>query len=511
MAFKRAVLNYFAERDVDAQNPDWLARDSRPRQALWRRAGFAYGVTLLASVLALAGAVAAPQAEYVLCGIAVLIAAAIGGLRTAVLAIGITTLGLLALPLWLAPDLDPFRLIAFLGLAVIAAAFGERYHASSRRSERAIAETQAREAHLQSIIETVPEAMIVIDEMGIIQSFSRTAERLFGYAAADVTDKNINMLMPSPYREAHDGYLEHYRSTGERRIIGVGRVVVGERRDGSTFPMELAVGEMNSNGRRFFTGFVRDLTERQESQARLQELQAELVHMSRFTALGEMSSALAHELNQPLSAISNYLNGVRRMMTRDGVDPAMADAVGKAADQALRAGDIIRRLRDFVSRGETEKAEESVTKLVQEASTLALIGAKSLGIHVRLDVDPSAPTVYASGVQIQQVLVNLIRNAVEAMADSSERRLTVRSAPAPGRMVEISVEDTGPGLDRTVRERLFQPFVTTKESGMGVGLSICRTIVEAHGGVIRADDNDYGGVTFRFTLPASADDDGKDS
>src|SRR5690606_6555419 len=242
----------------------------------------------------------------------------------------------------------------------------------------------AREAHLKSILDTIPEAMIVIDERGIMRSFSSAAERLFGYAAEEVIGKNVKILMPSPYREGHDGYIHRYLQTGERRIIGVGRVVVGERRDGSTFPMELAVGEMNSNGRRFFTGFVRDLTERQESQARLQELQEELVHMSRFTALGEMSAALAHEPNQPLSAISNYLNGVRRMMTRDGADPAMADAVGKAADQALRAGDIIRRLRDFVSRGETEKAEESVTKLVQEASTLALIGAKSLGIHVRL-------------------------------------------------------------------------------------------------------------------------------
>jgi two-component system sensor kinase FixL len=219
-----------------------------------------------------------------------------------------------------------------------------------------------------------------------------------------------------------------------------------------------------------------------------------------------MSSALAHELNQPLSAISNYLNGVRRMMDRAGADPAMSDAVGKAAEQALRAGDIIRQLRDFVSRGETGKAEESVARLVQEASTLALIGAKSLAIRTKLDLDPSVPTVYASDVQVQQVLVNLIRNAVEAMSVSGDRRLTVRSAPAPGGMVEISVEDTGPGLDRTVRERLFQPFVTTKETGMGVGLSICRTIVEAHGGVIRADDNEHGGVTFRFTLPAKPGD-----
>ncbi len=186
------------------------------------------------------------------------------------------------------------------------------------------------------------------------------------------------MLMPSPYREKHDGYLERYLTTGERRIIGIGRVVVGERKDGSTFPMELAVGEMRSSDQRFFTGFIRDLTERQKTEARLQELQSELVHISRLTAMGEMASTLAHELNQPLSAIANYLKGSRRLL--EGKDDErsvmMRDALDKAADQALRAGQIIRRLRDFVARGESERRVESVAKLVEEASALALVGAK---------------------------------------------------------------------------------------------------------------------------------------
>ena len=262
--------------------------------------------------------------------------------------------------------------------------------------------------------------MIVIDEHGLIQSFSAAAERLFGYAAADVMGKNVKMLMPSPYREDHDGYLDRYLRTGERRIIGIGRVVVGQRHDGSTFPMELAVGEMHVRNRRFFTGFVRDLTERQETEARLQELQSELVHMSRLTAMGEMASALAHELNQPLSAIANYMKGSRRLLANSSDDSAslVRDAMDKAADQALRAGEIIRRLRDFVARGESERRVEDVKKLVEEASALALVGAKDKGVRVRFRFAPGFDFVLADKVQVQQVLLNLMRNAIEAMEDS---------------------------------------------------------------------------------------------
>jgi two-component system sensor kinase FixL len=203
-----------------------------------------------------------------------------------------------------------------------------------------------------------------------VQSLSAAAERLFGYAAAEVLGKNVKMLMPSPYRGDHDGYLQRYKDTGERRIIGIGRVVVGERKDGSTFPLELNVGEMKTGQQRFFTGFIRDLTERQVTEARLQELQSELVHVSRLTAMGEMASALAHELNQPLSAIANYMKGSRRLL-EDSADehaPVVREAMDKAAEQALRAGQVIRRLRDFVARGESERRVEDVRKLVEEAS-----------------------------------------------------------------------------------------------------------------------------------------------
>ena len=194
------------------------------------------------------------------------------------------------------------------------------------------------------------------------------------------------MLMPSPYREQHDTYLARYFATGEKKVIGRGRVVVGLRKDGSTFPMELAVGEMVSGGDRSFTGFVRDLTERQATQQRLQDMQAELIHMSRFTAMGEMASTLAHELNQPLTAVASYLNGCRRLL--DGTESVhnlmLRDAIDRAADQALRAGQIIRRLRQFVARGESERQVESLPKLIEEASALALVGVKETGVRGQL-------------------------------------------------------------------------------------------------------------------------------
>jgi two-component system sensor kinase FixL len=319
-----------------------------------------------------------------------------------------------------------------------------------------------------------------------------------------VIGRNVRMLMPNPYREAHDGYIGRYLATGERRIIGIGRVVVGERKDGSTFPMELSVGEMRSGDRRFFTGFVRDLSERQATEARLQELQSELVHISRLTAMGEMASTLAHELNQPLSAIANYMKGSRRLLesATDDVSQKVRDAIDKAGAQALRAGEIIRRLRDFVSRGESERRVESLAKLIEEASALALVGAKEHGVRVTFRFDPRADFVLADRVQIQQVLLNLMRNAVDAMTESARRELVLSTTALPENVVEIAVADTGPGIAEEVAEQLFKPFVTTKREGMGVGLSISRTIIDTHGGRIWAGANPGGGTIFRFTLQA---------
>lgn len=364
---------------------------------------------------------------------------------------------------------------------------------------------RTREGHLRSILDTIPDAMIVIDGRGIMQFFSSAAERQFGYSEQEAIGQNVSMLMPNPDSARHDGYLDRYRSTGERHIIGIGRIVTGKRKDGTTFPMHLSIGEMRSGGELHFTGFVRDLTEYQQTQARLQELQSELVHVSRLSAMGEMASALAHELNQPLAAISNYMKGSRRLLTEMS-DPNLSKietAMDRAAEQAIRAGQIIRRLRDFVSRGESEKRVERLSKLIEEAGALGLTGAREQSVSLHFTLDPDWDLVLVDRVQIQQVLVNLFRNALEAMAHSEKRELVVTNTRVADDMIEIAVSDTGHGIGDSHQTSLFQTFFTTKETGMGVGLSISRTIVEAHGGRMWAENNSSGGATFRFTLPAA--------
>jgi len=445
----------------------------------------------------------------------VLIAAGLGGIGPGLVATALSLIfGMLLIghgALSGAPALDA---VVFAVVGVGISWLGELLRRTRIRSRRHAKDLHAREAHLRSILDSVPDATVVIDEAGIMQSFSAAAERLFGHREAEVAGKNVSMLMPSPFREEHDHFIARYLATGEKRIIGIDRVVTGQRKDGSTFPMKLEVGEMRSGDRRFFTGFVRDLTERQRTERQLQELQTELAQLSRLTAMGEMASTLAHEINQPLSAVSNYLQGCNRLL--EGIDHPNAakvrDALAETIKQTLRAGQIIRQLREFVTHGETERHAEDVNKLVEEASALALVGAKEEGVKPMFRCDYHLGPVMVEKVQIQQVLLNLMRNAIESMEGCERKELSVATARADagkdekGRaMVEVSVADTGGGISDVIATRLFQPFVTTKPAGMGVGLSISKRIIEAHGGRIWAEPNPGGGTVFRFTLEPAAD------
>jgi two-component system sensor kinase FixL len=360
-----------------------------------------------------------------------------------------------------------------------------------------------RDAHLQSILDTVLDATVVIDVTGKMLSFNTSAVRQFGYQPDEVIGQNVSMLMPEPYREQHDGYLSRYLSTGEKRIIGMDRVVVGRRKDGSTFPMKLAVGEVRRGQRVYFTGFIRDLTDREESAAQLGQARTELARLARLNELGEMASTLAHELNQPLSAIANYVQGCRRMLEQIEGEPSrrMRGALEETAKQAIRAGDIIRHLREFTTRGDTEKAPEDVKHLVEEAGALALVGSRERGIKSIFEFGPDSGMVVADRVQIQQVLINLMRNAMEAMRESPRRELVVRTRPVSAERMLVEVEDTGPGISDEIADQLFQPFVTTKAGGMGIGLSISKRIIESHGGDLTVRRNNAGGATFTFTLP----------
>ena len=396
-----------------------------------------------------------------------------------------------------------FVLVTFAVVGVVASVLGGVLWRARHLAAKTAEALQGREAHLESVLDTVPDATVVIETDGTVVTFNAAAVRQFGYAPDEVVGRNVSMLMPAPYREQHDGYLERYLRTGEKRIIGIDRVVVGRRKDGSTFPMSLAVGEARSGGKTYFTGFIRDLTEREQSAAQLQEAHTELARLARLNELGEMASTLAHELNQPLSAVTNYVQGCIRLLDKleDEHADRMRGALGEAARQALRAGEIIRHLREFVTRGETEKRPEDVNRLIEEAGALALVGSRERGIKSVFELMDGNVRVLADRVQVQQVLINLMRNAGEAMQHSERRNLVVRTAMGDDGMLHVSVADTGPGISPDVAAQLFQPFVTTKPGGMGVGLSISRRIAESHGGTLEVATNADGGATFTLALP----------
>jgi two-component system sensor kinase FixL len=237
----------------------------------------------------------------------------------------------------------------------------------------------------------------------------------------------------------------------------------------------------------------------------MQDLQSELAHVGRVSEMGTLASSLAHELNQPLTAVANYCEAARDLLDREPDAEALAmvrEALDEASKQSIRAGQIVRRLRDFMSHGEIERRLESLPRLISEANALALVGSREHGIDVQVRLDPAAGRVLVDRIQIQQVLVNLIRNAIDAMVDSAERSLTIRTTAIGDGMVRVTVEDTGSGIGPEIARQLFQPFVTSKQGGMGIGLSICRTIVEAQGGRIWFEPRPGGGTAFHFTLAA---------
>ncbi|SRR5579885_545251 len=483
---------------------------------------------------------------------------------------------------------------------------------------------------------TAVDGIIVINDRGIVEIYNQACERLFLYPPEEVIGKNVSLLMPEPYRREHDGYIERYKTTGERRIVGIGREVVGRRKDGTTFPMYLSVGEGRIGARRVFVGILhdlseikaaaaqhektlhelaaivessedailgktldgivtnwnsgaermfgytaeemignsisqifpdgymaeektimerlragdkvrlyetvrrhkngalidvslsvsplhdgsgkinrvsviaRDITERKASEARLREMQAEMAHVSRLTSMGQLSSALAHELNQPLAATTNYVNAALALLkgVEDPKAARVVQALEKGAEQIQRAGQIIRRLRGFVEKRKASRALADINEVVREAITLGVMASSDVNVRLQTRLAAGLPQILIDRVQIQQVLVNLIRNAIEAMQNSAVKEITVSTA-ANESFIEVSVADTGPGIPPDVAERLFQPFVTTKSTGMGIGLMICRSILEAHGGNLALVPRRKPGAVFRFQLPIateSADD-----
>jgi len=356
---------------------------------------------------------------------------------------------------------------------------------------------------LRRVIDTALDGMVVIDSAGTVLLYNAACERLFGYSAEEVLGNNVKLLMTSPDRQNHDAYLDNYLRTGQARIIGVGRDVTGRRKDGSTVPIRLSVGELrDDDGVPLFIGTLHDLTEVLRARERIEELQSELMHVARASAVGEMGSTLAHELTQPLSAISGFVEASAALIdgSGGGCPARVREYMAQAVVQAQRAGGVVRRLREFTGRGDTERSVEDLNAVVEEICELATVGSASDGIELKLDLASDLSPVLIDHVQIQQVVLNLVRNSIEALSDGEARTITVTTTPR-GDMVEVVVGDNGPGLSSDVAERVFEPFVSTKLDGIGIGLSICRTIVEAHGGNIAIDTGTQCGTRVRFTVP----------
>jgi len=365
-------------------------------------------------------------------------------------------------------------------------------------------------SELQALLDAAVDAIIVIDDRGAITTFNAAAERLFGYAAAEVLGKPVDLLMPEPYHSEHRGYIDRYLSTGEPRIIGVGREVLGRRASGETFPIALSVGEVHGTSCRSFVGIIRDLSAQKAAEMRTRSLEGRLAHVGRFDLMGEMTAGIAHEINQPLSAIATYAQAARRILERD--QPAMTmliDVCRKIDEQALRAGRVIENLRKFIRKQDVRTESLDVNAVVKDILNLVNADAHAEGIRVTTKYGNNLATVRANEIQLQQVLLNLTRNAVDAMRGTLNKDLGIEIETQRGSDggVQITVADHGPGVSSHLGEAIFHPFVTTKLEGLGVGLAISRTIVQSCGGTLNYRDNPAGGAVFAVHLPSAEDDD----
>jgi len=352
-------------------------------------------------------------------------------------------------------------------------------------------------ARLAAIVESSDDAILAKDLNGVILSWNRAAERLFGYTASEVLGLPVTVIFPPDRVEEEAVILGRIRS-GER----VAHYETARRRmDGRIIDVSVTISPIRdaSGNIAGASTIFRDLTGRNIRDQRILELQTELAHVQRLNELGQVVSTLVHEINQPLTAISNYVNACRRLVTTGDQD-RMRAVLERIADQTNRTREIVKRIRDFVKKRDVQMRAEDLSQVIEEAIGLTRASVRDRGLTLAVDTDPPGVQVEIDKVQVQQVLFNLLRNAIEAMQDQPKRELMVATSVVQSGMVEISVADTGPGLVAEVRTKLFQPFVTTKANGMGVGLSVCRAIVESHRGRMWADDNPGGGTVFRFTV-----------
>jgi two-component system sensor kinase FixL len=365
------------------------------------------------------------------------------------------------------------------------------------------------DARLDSVFNTAVDGIIVINAKCQILAFNKACEKLFGYSATDLLGENVNRIMPSDYAHHHDSYVQNYLDTGHKKIIGIGREVKGQHKDGTVFPLELSVGEAATSDGRQFIGILRDLRPRKQIEERLSKAQSQLLHMTRLSALDEMGAAIAHELNQPLTAILLYLQSVSRKATADErLTPVMLDVISKAVKEAERASEIIQRMRQLVERKDPERKEVDVDELVATCLEMADLGAIDEPSIMVAKVDKNLPPLMADPVQIRQILINLLRNAREAVAGQAQRKVTLAVCLGED-VLEFRVQDNGPGVSQEVADSLFRAFSGAKHKGVGLGLAISRSIAQNHGGDLRLEQSAPGaGASFLLTLPVTIEETG---
>ncbi len=356
------------------------------------------------------------------------------------------------------------------------------------------------EMRLNAIVDTAMEAIFSIDSSGTVQSANPAAVEMFGYPAEDILGRNIKALMPNHYRAEHDRYIAAYLRTGVKKIIGLRRKVDGQRKDGSVFPVELTVSEASLDDRKLFVGFLRDLSPIEEERRRVNALREELRHVSRLNDMGEVVAGLAHEVGQPIAAILNFSAAHRRAMAATG-EPLEPDLIAKIESQARRAAEILKRLRGYIEKRPPERKAEQIGELIDEAIKLWLPRSRAQIMHLPQAFGDGEFCVFVDRVQIGQVLINLLRNADDALVDTAEPEILVETSLIEPNVVLVSVADNGEGVDQETVHELFSPFYSTKKFGMGVGLSIGKAIVESHNGVLSYRRNAPRGSIFEFTLP----------
>jgi two-component system sensor kinase FixL len=360
---------------------------------------------------------------------------------------------------------------------------------------RRLEEAQRR---LAAIVESSTDAIIGKDINGRVMSWNRAAETMFGYTAAEMIGRAIVTLFPADRLDEEADILQRIHRGERMTHFETTRL----HKDGHEIPVSVTISPVFGDHGDVVgaSKIVRDLSEKWEQDRIVRGLEAELAHAQRLTELGQLVSALVHEVTQPLTAIRNYLGAASLLLGSEG-DPKVREAIRRAHEQSERAHHIIDHLRTFARKTEPRRQPEDLAAIIQQTLSLAMVDRRTQAPMVGVQCDPAAALVMIDKVQIEQVLFNLIRNATEAMAESPHRSLTIMVAPEGDTMTAVTVADTGPGLAPDIRKRLFMPFITSKAEGMGIGLSVCRSIILGHGGEIRADDNPDGGSRFRFTLP----------